>query len=271
MTSVYPYLVSHSATSSKSLGAHLCQPEMIESFGVSEQNVGKYAGMVFAVFALAQASTGLLCGTLSDKYGRKAVILTCLALCVLWNFVWSFSSSVTMAVITRALVGTANGDGNGATPCHSSLTGTVGVIRTVVAEMVPQKHLQPVAFSVMPLVWNTGTIFGPAIGGFLAKPAETMPNLFGKNKLSLKYPFLLPNLFSCALYILGFITALLFIEASFVPNILGIHNNYCHRKRTKTSDIAETVGLIPARSSLPWPSLRSSNRRRFTNITQSAL
>lgn len=35
-----------------------------------------------------------------------------------------------------------------------------GIIRTVVAEMVPQKVLQPRAFSIMPLVWTIGSILG---------------------------------------------------------------------------------------------------------------
>jgi len=46
-----------------------------------------------------------------------------------------------MALIARMLGGAANGN--------------VGIIRTAVAEMVPQKSLQPRAFSVMPLVRYT--------------------------------------------------------------------------------------------------------------------
>lgn len=36
--------------------------------------------------------------------------------------------------------------------------------RTAVAEMVPWKELQPRAFSLMPLVFNIGAVFGPVLG-----------------------------------------------------------------------------------------------------------
>ncbi|RAL60437.1 hypothetical protein DID88_000212 [Monilinia fructigena] len=54
--------------------------------------------------------------------------------------------SLPMAIIARALQGACNGN--------------VGIIRTMVAEMVPEKELQPRAFSIMPLVWSLGSIFG---------------------------------------------------------------------------------------------------------------
>jgi len=70
----------------------------------------------------------------------------------------------------------------------------VGIIRTMVAEMVPEKELQPRAFSVMPMVWNLGSIFGPSFGGFFVKPAENWPWLFGNNEFFTKFPFALPNI-----------------------------------------------------------------------------
>jgi hypothetical protein len=82
----------------------------------------------------------------------------------------------------------------------------------MVAEMVPQKALQPRAFSIMPMVWSIGSVFGPSFGGFFARPTEQFPGLFGHIILFKKFPFLLPNLIACVFFIFSAINALLFLE-----------------------------------------------------------
>lgn len=84
----------------------------------------------------------------------------------------------------------------------------------MVAEMVPEKELQPRAFSLMPLVWSLGSIFGPSFGGFFAKPAENMPGLFGSSKFLIKFPFLLPNIVASMLFMVGISTGILFLKVS---------------------------------------------------------
>jgi hypothetical protein len=94
------------------------------------------------------------------------------------------------------------------------LTDVVGIIRTMVAEMVPEKELQPRAFSVMPLVWNLGSIFGPSFGGFFVNPAENLPGLFKNNKFLIKFPFALPNIVASAFFLIGISTGILFLKVS---------------------------------------------------------
>jgi hypothetical protein len=84
----------------------------------------------------------------------------------------------------------------------------------MVAEMVPERELQPRAFSIMPLVWSLGSIFGPSFGGFFAKPADNMPGLFRNNKFLIKFPFALPNLVASGLFMIGISTGFLFLRAS---------------------------------------------------------
>jgi hypothetical protein len=83
--------------------------------------------------------------------------------------------------------------------------------------MVPEKELQPLAFSVMPLVWTIGSIFGPSFGGFFAKPVENLPALFGNSKFLKKYPFELPNLVASVLFLLGISTGFLFLRVRSFP------------------------------------------------------
>ena len=82
----------------------------------------------------------------------------------------------------------------------------------MVAEMVPEKELQPRAFSIMPLVWSIGSIFGPAFGGLFAKPAERFPGLFGGSRFLRAYPFALPNIMGAVIFLISLTTALLFLR-----------------------------------------------------------
>ncbi|OBT55070.1 hypothetical protein VE04_04497, partial [Pseudogymnoascus sp. 24MN13] len=181
-TSVFPYL----------------KPEMIESFGVKKQEVAKWAGITSAVFSLSQSITAIIWGRASDMFGRKPVILLGLTSTMIMSILWGFSTSLTWAIIARALSGGGNGN--------------VGIIRTMVAEMVPERSLQPRAFSVMPLVWSFGSILGPAFGGFFASPAVNLPGLFGNNKLLTKFPFALPNMIASIFFAVGIIVGFLFLK-----------------------------------------------------------
>ncbi|KAI1326167.1 major facilitator superfamily domain-containing protein [Xylariaceae sp. FL0255] len=181
MTSVYPYL-----------------PEMIASFGIDQKDVAKWAGATSAVFSVSQSITAVSWGQASDKYGRKPVIMLGLFFTMLLFLVWGVSTNLTMAIIVRALQGAGNGN--------------VGIIRTMVAEMVPERKLQPKAFSIMPLVWSIGSVFGPAFGGLFAKPAEQFPGLFSHSHFFNKYPFALPNILGCLVFLISLSTAALFLK-----------------------------------------------------------
>lgn len=85
----------------------------------------------------------------------------------------------------------------------------------MVAEMVPEKELQPRAFSIMPLVWSLGSIFGPSFGGFFAKPTENLHGIFGNNKFLEKYPFALPNIVASVLFMIGISTGIFFLKVRF--------------------------------------------------------
>lgn len=80
--------------------------------------------------------------------------------------------------------------------------------------MVPWKELQPRAFSIMPLVWNVGSIFGPTLGGALANPrgvkaGEPLPP---DASLLERFPYALPNMIASIIFIFGIITGILFLE-----------------------------------------------------------
>ena len=171
---------------------------MIESFGIPKNKVAKWAGITSAVFSLSQAATGIAWGRASDRFGRKPVILAGMVCTMLTSLLFGLSRSLTWVIVTRSLAGAGNGN--------------VGIIRTTVAEMVPWKELQPKAFSVMPLVWTIGSIFGPGFGGALANPAARHPEVFGKIKFFKTFPFALPNLVAGLFFLVGLSAGILYLK-----------------------------------------------------------
>lgn len=137
-------------------------------------------------------------GWASDYVGRKPVIITCLTCSMIASIMLGMSHTLAMVLATRALTGLVSGN--------------VGTIRTVVAEIVPERELQPRAFSIMPLVWTIGSIFGPSFGGALARPVEKYPKLFGKSVFLRMYPFALPNIIAAGFFVVGIAVAVLFLK-----------------------------------------------------------
>ena len=86
--------------------------------------------------------TGVIWGRASDRFGRKPVIMLGMLCTMTASLLFGFSRSLLMAIFARSIAGASSG--------------TVGILRTTVAEMVPQRILQPRAFSIMPLVWTIG-------------------------------------------------------------------------------------------------------------------
>ena len=84
----------------------------------------------------------------------------------------------------------------------------------MVAEMVPERELQPRAFSVMPVVWSIGSIIGPSFGGFFAEPAEQYPEIFGHIEFFKKFPFILPNMILTIVFCISVTVAVLFLHVS---------------------------------------------------------
>ncbi|KAI0387688.1 MFS general substrate transporter [Hypomontagnella monticulosa] len=173
---------------------------MIEDFNITEDKsrISFYAGMVTSAFTFAEFSTGLLWGRLSDKVGRKPVLLTGLIGTALSVLIFGFAPNLTVALIARAVGGLLNGN--------------MGVLQTTVAELITAKEHQPRAYTIMPVVWCLGSIVGPMIGGALARPCISYPSLFPAGSIWDKYPYLLPNLFSAFIVLIGVINGILFLE-----------------------------------------------------------
>lgn len=96
---------------------------MVKDFNIGDKsNASFYAGIIISAFALSESLTGMFWGSLSDKVGRKPVLLLGCAGTVLSLMIVGFSRNFWMALLGRVVGGLLNGN--------------VGVIQTMVGEVV---------------------------------------------------------------------------------------------------------------------------------------
>lgn len=168
---------------------------MTKSFPeVKDGQAGLYVGLIASSFALAQFTTNFFWGWLSDKIGRKPVIImgTFLTMCCFLAF--GFCRELWHAILVQALMGFVNGNS--------------GVVSTCLGEITDRSN-QSRAFTYLPVVYGIGGITGPIVGGLLV----LYKNPFYSNE-SNPYPYLLPNLFSALILAIDLVVCMLFLEES---------------------------------------------------------
>lgn len=84
---------------------------MVKSFGIAKNDteVSMHTGMVTSSFAFMECISGIFWGRLSDRIGRKNVLLGGLFGTGLSMLVFGFARSLPMALVARALGGLRNG------------------------------------------------------------------------------------------------------------------------------------------------------------------
>lgn len=169
-------------------------PEMVSQLpGVETGNVGVSVGMIASAFAMAQFVTNFFWGHLSDRIGRKPVILCGTILTASAFVLWGFTSTLWQAILAQAIMGAVNGN--------------QGVVSTVLGEITDRSN-QSAAFAYLPVVYGVGGILGPILGGLLASSRDS------KYSLVRNYPYCLPNLASAILLVLDFTICIFFLDES---------------------------------------------------------
>ncbi|KAG9129335.1 hypothetical protein Leryth_016631 [Lithospermum erythrorhizon] len=126
---------------------------MVRDLGIAEreEDIGYYAGYI-----------------VSDRYGRKPIIIIGTITVVVFNTLFGLSVNFWMAITTRFLLGFLNG--------------LLGPIKAYASEIFPAEY-EGLALTSITTAWGIGLIIGPAIGGFLAQPADKYPALFSADSL----------------------------------------------------------------------------------------
>ncbi|KAK0213989.1 major facilitator superfamily multidrug-resistance, DHA1 sub-family [Armillaria fumosa] len=204
-------------------------PEFIRRTGITggdETKTGYYAGFIESAFFIAESLSVFYWGRLSDRFGRKPILLLGPLGLTFAMLGFGMSNNFWSLVLFRCAQGVFNGN--------------IGVSKTVMAELTDSTNIGE-AFALMPLVWGAGVTLGPVIGGLLVHPADTWPNTFGRIALFRDHPYFLPcavaGLFSFAICLL---TLVVLQETH--PATIARKKSKCSRPTQETCLIANNTG-----------------------------
>jgi EmrB/QacA subfamily drug resistance transporter len=126
----------------------------LPTIGRAFQDVENLSWVVTAYLLTATASTPLY-GKLSDIYGRRAVMLTAIAIFILGSVACALSTNMTALILGRALQGLGGG-------------GLMSLTQTIIADIVsPRERGRYQGY--IGAVFAVSSIGGPVLGGFLTE------------------------------------------------------------------------------------------------------
>ncbi|KAG1906461.1 major facilitator superfamily domain-containing protein [Suillus fuscotomentosus] len=173
--------------------------QLIRELGITggdDAAVGYYAGIIESLFFVAQALTVLRWSRLSDRIGRRPVLVIGLSGACISILCFGLSTTFWSLVISRCLCGFLNGN--------------AGVMKTMMGELTDSTNMAQ-AFALFPIVWCIGSFIGPLMGGTLARPQDRWPALFA-NAFWEKFPYFLPCAVAACMFVLILFMMSIFLE-----------------------------------------------------------
>lgn len=132
------------------------------------------ASSLIGVFALAQVITAPLWGKLSDRFGRRPVILGGIVASAASFTLFGLADSVTVLLVSRLVQGAAGG--------------TIGVIQAFVTDRAGHDHGAK-ALGWVTAATSAGVMLGPALGSLAFKLGESAPGFIAAGLCVLNFAF----------------------------------------------------------------------------------
>ncbi|KIK24939.1 hypothetical protein PISMIDRAFT_677717 [Pisolithus microcarpus 441] len=183
--------------------------------------IGFYSGLVESTFALSQLCSIYLWAKLSDKIGRKPVILTGTLGTATTTLAFGLSTSLTGILSARCLGGL--------------FSGNIAVIHSVVGEITDSTN-QARAIPIYALMWQVGSVVGPLIGGTFSHAASKYPDLLGYDIFE-RHPYFFPCLVSAVIALVGVLLGFVFLQETLPSK--------CRRNNEKKCSSLGSSGPIP--------------------------
>lgn len=111
-------------------------------------------GGIFGMFSISSFIGSMIGGALTDRIGRKAILLFGLVMSALSAVLMGVIDALPLFLVVTLIVGTLS---DVAGPAHQSL----------VADILPE-HQRAQGFGILRVAFNLSVVIGPLIGGFLA-------------------------------------------------------------------------------------------------------
>ena len=188
-----------------------------------------WVGVVIATYSLAQFIFTPILGSLSDRLGRRPILMFGLLSNSVFFIVFGLSGSLAMALIARFLAGAGNGN--------------IAVTRAYIGDISEPEDVAK-RMGMIGAAFGLGFMFGPFIGGVLSDPASGIAGPFD-TQFWQDYPYLLPCLFSSAMSSIAFILAFSKLPESLPPG------KKSDSGASPLSQIGETASSIASVLKLP--------------------
>jgi MFS family permease len=165
-------------------------PFIVRQVIPGEEEVGYYAGLLGSAFYLPLFLMNLVWGALSDKVGRKPILLISIFICFLTTLVLGFSQSFGLTLSCRLLAGLFGASST--------------VAKGMIGDIARDQRDRAWAYAMYGSVYGLSGLLGPIIGGVLTDPVKNYPYWFSKDGMFSKYPFLLITTLGCILSVIAF-------------------------------------------------------------------
>jgi DHA1 family tetracycline resistance protein-like MFS transporter len=129
------------------------------SFGATPREVG----LLFASYSVMQLIFSPVLGRLSDKYGRRPILLISLMGTCLGFLILGFATTLTMLFIGRIVDGISGGN--------------ISTAQAYIADITTKEN-RAKGMGLIGAAFGLGFVFGPAIGGILSHWGMSVPFLF---------------------------------------------------------------------------------------------
>ena len=146
-----------------------------------------WVGVVISCYSIAQFIFTPILGALSDRYGRRPILIFGLISNSIFFIVFGLSESITMAIIARFLSGAGNGN--------------IAVARAYIGD-ISEPNMISRRMGMIGAAFGLGFMIGPFIGGILSDPAATLGGPF-ETLFWVEHPYLLPCIFSSILSLIS--------------------------------------------------------------------
>jgi MFS family permease len=124
-------------------------PFMSPQFGADKLDIA----LIVSVYAMCAGLMGPFWGRLSDRWGRKPVIMICLSGAALSYVFLGLATELWMIYAARAFAGV--------------MAGNIGVASAMIADITPPEH-RARGMGMIGAAFGLGVVIGPTLGGLLA-------------------------------------------------------------------------------------------------------
>jgi len=128
---------------------------ILPTFSTIELSLNEFSiGLVLAIYSLTQFIFGPILGNLSDRVGRRPLIIGCLFLNAIGYVIFAFTNSFMLLLISRVVAGVGGS--------------SVAVAQAYIAD-ITTKEDRSKGMGLIGAAFGLGFVFGPLFGGFLSK------------------------------------------------------------------------------------------------------